>query len=129
MSLARRSFLTTLGCATCAALMPRAAYAAGKSALKAAPTRTLGDVEGCMLVGKDVGLIRSRLHASSGGGGEEITVTRTTGNKEAIPVFGHRSQWSKNTCTSGYEHVRAQPFRNSGRTRLRHILAGRLCFR
>jgi len=82
MSLARRSFLTTLGCATCAALMPRAAYAAGKAALKPAPTRSLGDVEGCMLVGKDVGLIKSRLHASSGGGGEEITVTRTTGNKD-----------------------------------------------
>lgn len=82
MRLERRAFLSTLACATCAALMPRVALAAGKAVPKAAPTRTLDDVQGCMLVGKDVGLIKSRLHASSGGGGEEITIIRSTGNKD-----------------------------------------------
>lgn len=35
-----------------------------------------------MLVGRDVGLIRSRLAATGGAGGDEIAVIRTTGNRE-----------------------------------------------
>ncbi|MEQ1755843.1 MAG: metalloprotease [Micropepsaceae bacterium] len=54
---------------------------AADKAVPAKAARTLGDIQGCMLVGRDVGLIRNRLGASSGGS-EEITVTRTTGNKD-----------------------------------------------